>query len=431
MAGVNVRCHVARENGIHTAELTLPFGSTFEDYLRMLCEVYEMDFDQFLYEDEEDYCTVSCQADVEQMMQWPHVYFWKWLRQESEDTVLIIHAAPTYQRRIISSHSLFVWLYFDLGPSLSIQVGDNNEQAGDFDAPLMRAMDEQSIEISPDDVQQFHLVGRGAAGSVFRAVHIPSQVIMAVKIIDFDASPEAQQRIITELDILHKCRSPHIITYYGTYFNESGIHICTEFMDGGSLDKHGVISEPVLAVITFSVLQGLEYLSKVKVMHRDVKPSNILVNHQGDVKLCDFGVSRELEQSVTKTFVGTNAYMAPERIQHQPYNERSETWSLGLTLHELATGSFPYADRNRSLSPIELIQIIVAQPAPELPSHFSQDFCDLVRQCLIKQPDLRPAARHLLIHPWITSIHDGHRSAFASWIRDVGSRLSSAHSAQA
>ncbi|EGD72769.1 STE/STE7 protein kinase [Salpingoeca rosetta] len=407
MAKVNVVCHVHKEDGIHSAELALDFPLTFDTFMEMLRHVFDADFDQFLYADEEDYCTVTSQADVDQMTQW-------WLRQGSDSKALIIHAVPQYQR-----------------PGLYVQVNPETGQATELDAPVRHAVDEQSTEIQPSDVTGFQLIGRGAAGSVYRARHVPTNAIMAVKVIDFDVSPAVQQRIVTELDILHKCRSPHIITYFGTYFGDNGIHICTEYMDGGSLDRHGIISEPVLAVITRSVLDGLSYLSKVKVMHRDVKPSNILVNRQGHIKLCDFGVSRELEQSVTRTFVGTNAYMAPERIQHQPYNERSETWSLGLTLQELATGTFPYLIRRSGLTPIELVQVIVSEPAPELPSEFSHDFRDFVRRCLIKEPDLRPAARHLLDHEWITSIHDGHHSAFSAWIHGIDTRLGAAHMSMA
>lgn len=72
------------------------------------------------------------------------------------------------------------------------------------------------------------------------------------------------------------------------------------------------------------------YLQELKIMHRDIKPSNILVNSEGAIKLCDFGVSTQLQQSMTATFVGTNAYMAPERVEGRPYTVRSE---VGVVSH--------------------------------------------------------------------------------------------------
>ena len=77
-------------------------------------------------------------------------------------------------------------------------------------------------------------------------------------------------------------------------------------------------------------------------MHRDVKPSNILVNTEGYIKLCDFGVSTQLVDSIARTYVGTNAYMAPERVIGRDYTIYSDVWSFGLSLCELATGQFPY-----------------------------------------------------------------------------------------
>uniref|UniRef100_A0A914R629 Protein kinase domain-containing protein n=1 Tax=Parascaris equorum TaxID=6256 RepID=A0A914R629_PAREQ len=114
--------------------------------------------------------------------------------------------------------------------------------------------------------------------------------------------------------------------------------LCIEFMDGGSLDRYGKLPNNVLGPVTVSVINGLSFLWSKKVMHRgmsfvqglqiqmhfqarniDIKPSNFLVNSQGNVKLSDFGVSKQLDQSVARSFVGTNAYMAPERLFGGPY----------------------------------------------------------------------------------------------------------------
>lgn len=86
-----------------------------------------------------------------------------------------------------------------------------------------------------------------------------------------------------------QCTSPYIIGYYGAFFSENRIKICTELMDGGSLDAYNAIPEHILGRVVVSILCGLTYLYGQKIMHRDIKPSNLLINSMGQVKLCDFG----------------------------------------------------------------------------------------------------------------------------------------------
>ncbi|KAK2504919.1 hypothetical protein MC885_007536 [Smutsia gigantea] len=175
------------------------------------------------------------------------------------------------------------------------------------------------------------------------AYHVPSGKILAVKVILLDITLELQKQIMSELEILYKCDSSYIIGFYGAYFVENRISICTEFMDGGSLDVYRKIPENVLGRIAVAVVKGLNYLWSLKILHRDVKPSNMLVNTRGQVKLCDFGVSTQLVNSIAKTYVGTNAYMAPERISGEQYGIHSDVWSLGISFMEFPAQIFERA----------------------------------------------------------------------------------------
>ena len=119
-----------------------------------------------------------------------------------------------------------------------------------------------------------------------------------------------------------------------------------EYMDAGSLesllDGPSSVPEPVLARITSRMVSGLAFLKdSLQIMHRDVKPTNVLVNSRGEVKLCDFGVSGQLEKSLAKTNIGCQSYMAPERIKGESlampstYTVASDVWSLGLVFLQL------------------------------------------------------------------------------------------------
>lgn len=141
-------------------------------------------------------------------------------------------------------------------------------------------------------------------------------------------------------------------------------------------------------------------------MHRDIKPSNILVNSKGHIKLCDFGVSGELVNSVADTFVGTSTYMAPERIQGDKYTVKSDVWSFGLSIMELAIGKFPFASdqlgddaENAPAGILDLLQQIVHEPAPKLPKSdaFPQILEDMIQKCLYKEPERRPTPQELFV----------------------------------
>jgi mitogen-activated protein kinase kinase len=160
-----------------------------------------------------------------------------------------------------------------------------------------------------------------------------------------------------ELDVLHRCVSPYIVDFYGAFFQEGAVYICMEFMDGGSIDKlYGDgVPEGVLRKITLATTMGLKSLKDDhNIIHRDVKPTNILMNTRGQIKICDFGVSGNLVASIAKTNIGCQSYMAPERISSGgvaqaganpgggTYSVQSDIWSLGLTIIECALGRYPY-----------------------------------------------------------------------------------------
>jgi mitogen-activated protein kinase kinase len=182
-------------------------------------------------------------------------------------------------------------------------------------------------------------------------------VVMAMKEIRLELDEAKFAAIIMELDILHRCLSPYIIDFYGAFFQEGAVYICIEFMNGGSIDTiYGDgIPENVLRKITYATTQGLKTLKDDhNIIHRDVKPTNILVNSRGQVKICDFGVSGNLVASIARTNIGCQSYMAPERISGGgmaqaganpgggTYSVQSDIWSLGLSIIECAMGRYPY-----------------------------------------------------------------------------------------
>uniref|UniRef100_A0AAR2J5E2 mitogen-activated protein kinase kinase n=1 Tax=Pygocentrus nattereri TaxID=42514 RepID=A0AAR2J5E2_PYGNA len=123
-------------------------------------------------------------------------------------------------------------------------------------------------QINEQDIQYQEQLGHGNGGTVYKAYHLLGKRVLAVKVIPLDITVELQKQIMSELEILYKCDSPYIITFYSAFFVENRISICTEFMDGGSLDVYRRIPEHVLGRIAVAVVKGLTYLWSLKILHR-------------------------------------------------------------------------------------------------------------------------------------------------------------------
>nr|3ORN_A Chain A, Dual specificity mitogen-activated protein kinase kinase 1 [Homo sapiens]3OS3_A Chain A, Dual specificity mitogen-activated protein kinase kinase 1 [Homo sapiens]3WIG_A Chain A, Dual specificity mitogen-activated protein kinase kinase 1 [Homo sapiens] len=283
------------------------------------------------------------------------------------------------------------------------------------------------MELKDDDFEKISELGAGNGGVVFKVSHKPSGLVMARKLIHLEIKPAIRNQIIRELQVLHECNSPYIVGFYGAFYSDGEISICMEHMDGGSLDqvlkKAGRIPEQILGKVSIAVIKGLTYLrEKHKIMHRDVKPSNILVNSRGEIKLCDFGVSGQLIDSMANSFVGTRSYMSPERLQGTHYSVQSDIWSMGLSLVEMAVGRYPIPppdakeDSRPPMAIFELLDYIVNEPPPKLPSGvFSLEFQDFVNKCLIKNPAERADLKQLMVHAFIKR-SDAEEVDFAGWL---------------
>ncbi|KND00450.1 STE/STE7 protein kinase [Spizellomyces punctatus DAOM BR117] len=280
-----------------------------------------------------------------------------------------------------------------------------------------------SYKINMNELMLLEELGKGQYGVVQKVHHVPTNVTMAMKEIRLELDQTKLNQILMELDVLHKSTSPFIVEFYGAFFIDC-VYYCMEYMDAGSLDKlYGDgVPESVLAKMALAMVKGLKFLKdELSIIHRDVKPTNVLVNTKGDVKLCDFGVSGQLEQSLAKTNIGCQSYMAPERIttaEASTYTVQSDIWSLGLSLVELALGRYPYGGGKFDSVFAQLSAIVSGEP-PELPADkFSQDCRDFVAKCLNKVPTERPTYGQLLDTPWLQK-YETEKVDMAGWVQDA------------
>jgi len=282
--------------------------------------------------------------------------------------------------------------------------------------------------LNPDDLVYMGDLGQGNGGFVTKVKHVPSNQVLARKVIRLEVNVAEKNRIMQELEVLKDCNSPYIVGYFGACHRNGEINLFMEYMDGRSLDsilsKTTRIREDILGKITLSVIKGLTYLrEKLNIMHRDIKPSNILVNSHGQVKLCDFGVSGQLIDSIAQTFVGTKQYMSPERLGGKSYSVQSDIWSLGLTLVELALGMYPIpqhdpmrmyegeASPEASRMPVfALMDSIINDPPPTIPGPpiFTAEFKDFVDRCLKKLPHERFDLRTIVQHKFVQNAEMSH-----------------------
>eukprot|EP00300_Choanocystis_sp_HF-7_P028331 c33877_g1_i1.p1 GENE.c33877_g1_i1~~c33877_g1_i1.p1 ORF type:complete len:425 (+),score=85.92 c33877_g1_i1:41-1315(+) len=303
------------------------------------------------------------------------------------------------------------------GMAFAMPDSDDDEVCRPEDAPLDPSeLTSASLDIDPSSLVELKTLGAGAFGTV-KSYRYGSRVI-AVKsmplAVDAAKDAKARKHLISEIQNLYKCalspdpRAIHILRFVGQYTDKAYMYIATEFMDIGSLQrvidaqaaKGALLPEPTLLQIGFCIASGLSFLHSTNIMHRDLKPDNVLVDRAGHVKLSDLGLSGEFHASVTPTLVGDEYFLAPEQIRGDcGYDFAADVFKLGLTIHCMGVG-YNYLETTGPGQPklrqgqFQLHQKILAGHAerPDLPEEYSEDCNDLVVACLDANPAARPKA---------------------------------------
>nr|XP_005899548.1 PREDICTED: mitogen-activated protein kinase kinase kinase 19 isoform X5 [Bos mutus] len=244
--------------------------------------------------------------------------------------------------------------------------------------------------------------------------------LIAVKQVALDTSDKLAtvkeyQKLQEEVDLLKALKHVNIVAYLGTCLEENILSIFMEFVPGGSIssiiNRFGPLPEMVFCKYTEQILQGVAYLHENCVVHRDIKGNNVMLMPTGIIKLIDFGCAKRLawaglngtHSDMLKSMHGTPYWMAPEVINESGYGRKSDIWSIGCTVFEMATGKPPLASMDRMAA----MFYIGAHRGlmPPLPDCFSENAADFVRACLTRDQHERPSAVQLLKHSFLKRSH--------------------------
>ena len=246
------------------------------------------------------------------------------------------------------------------------------------------------------------LVGEGSFGKVYKARKKFTGETSAIKFIAKKGKTERDLRSLRqEIDILRVLKHPNIIAMRDAFETEHEFCVVMEYAQGELfevLEDDRTLPELEVKAIARQLVSALHYLHTNRVIHRDMKPQNVLIGANKVVKLCDFGFARSIRsQSMVMTSIkGTPLYMAPELVQEQPYNHTVDLWSLGVILYELFVGKPPFFTN----SIYTLIQKIVRDPLT-WPEDMSAEFKSFLRGLLNKRPSERLSWPALLEHPFV------------------------------
>ena len=239
-------------------------------------------------------------------------------------------------------------------------------------------------EINEDSFEILKTLGKGFFGSVFLAQKKDTKELFALKVISKAdiIKKKFLDNIKNEKEILLKINHPFVVKMEYCFASPTYIFFAMAFKQGGELYRHlkkqQKFEEKVAKFYAAQIISGLSYLHKNNIMYRDMKPENILLDESGNVALADFGISKIIDKKeLTKSFVGTPEYVAPEIILQKGHNKGVDIWCFGILLYEMVYGVPPFYNKNQN---IMLNWIVTIDPFFPKIIQISDDMKDLIGQ---------------------------------------------------
>lgn len=259
------------------------------------------------------------------------------------------------------------------------------------------------------------LIGKGGMGSVYLAQNkYITQQKVAIKVINSNMINDFTRKTFAqEADRLARLNHPNIVHFINYHIDDAGnIYLIMEYADGYSLEDYiknvsGLIVEEKICAFFEPLLDAFDYAHKHKIIHKDIKPSNIIITKEGVPKILDFGIAAILddrgESEDKDVIMGTPSYMSPEQVKGEPLDQRSDIYSLGVLLHQMLTGNPPYD--TTTLTEHDIYKHVVEDELPRMKAYYKY-VSDKVQVVVDKATSKKPETRYQNCQDFKKALHN-------------------------
>lgn len=246
-------------------------------------------------------------------------------------------------------------------------------------------------------------IGDGCSCEVFKALNLETHEFVAAKVINkISLSDEDLKALLTEIELMRSIDHPNIVKIIASFENWYHIFIIMEFLPNGHLLKFlnaaNNLNETACRRIFMQIASGIDYLhNTAKIIHRDIKMENIMMDAKWNAKIVDFGLSAKIvdDQTVFTEGCGTPTYFAPELCCGLEYNQSVDVWAAGVILYTLLIGTFPFYDPD-----MKRLAKLILYSSPRVPGSFSIELQELLSQMLEKRASERITIREVMESKW-------------------------------